>query len=310
MRGLFGSSMRYKSSRHASGLQMRFMVVVVLLAVACGSAVPGPVPGTPLTVPEMKFAVMDDVGKPQYCDPDFWPLVVQEMPRALQQYPAIESDTVTYRAILRHENLPAGDLTDGQKLAVYRAWKLLRAVGLTAAGSDYSFQYLVLTDGNYQMVAGTVSQGGSVKVTSWTPSHRPTCPICLAASTLIATPAGPVRVTDVRVGTIVWTQAVDGSRFAAPVLEVGSMEAPTGHRMVHLVLADGRELLVSPGHRTADGRQAGDLKVGDQLDGSTVTTWELVPYVGGRTYDLLPAGTTGFYWANGILMSSTLAQHA
>jgi hypothetical protein len=78
--------------------------------------------------------------------------------------------------------------------------------------------------------------------------------------------------------------------------------------MAHLILADGRELLVSPGHRTADGRQAGDLKIGDQLDGSNITTWELVPYADGRTYDLLPAGATGFYWANGILMASTIGQ--
>ena len=84
------------------------------------------------------------------------------------------------------------------------------------------------------------------------------------------------------------------------------MEAPPIHQMVHLVLADRRELLVSPGHLTGDGRQAGNLRIGDALDGSTVASWELVPYAGGRTYDLLPAGATGFYWANGILMASTL----
>jgi hypothetical protein len=76
--------------------------------------------------------------------------------------------------------------------------------------------------------------------------------------------------------------------------------------MVHLALADGRDLLVSPGHRTGDGRPAGSLAAGDQLDGSRITAWELVPYAGKRTYDLLPAGATGRYWANGILMSSTL----
>ena len=76
--------------------------------------------------------------------------------------------------------------------------------------------------------------------------------------------------------------------------------------MVHLVLADGRELLVSPGHRTADGRPIGTLERGDSLDGSTITRWDLIPYVGEWTYDLLPAGATGRYWANGILLSSTL----
>jgi hypothetical protein len=77
--------------------------------------------------------------------------------------------------------------------------------------------------------------------------------------------------------------------------------------MVHLVLADGRELLASPGHRTADGRPVGALAAGDPLDGSTVEVWELVPYKGDRTYDVLPAGPTATYWADGIPLASTLA---
>jgi hypothetical protein len=286
----------------------RLLVAALVAASACGSAGPGPVAGTPLTVPEMKFAVMDSVGKPSYCDPDFWPLARDEMPNALAQYPTIKADTETYQAILAHEHLPSGDLTDDQKLAVYRAWKLLRAVVLTQNGNAYSFDYRVANATSYQNVVGSISEDGTVTVSSRTATTRPNCPICLAASTLIAAPLGLVRVTDVHVGMMVWTQATDGSRVAAPVIEVGSMEAPTGHHMVHLVLGDGRELLVSPGHRTADGRQAGDLRAGDQLDGSTITTWELVPYAGGRTYDLLPAGDTGRYWANGILLSSTFSR--
>lgn len=286
---------------------MRFLAAFALLAaLACGSVTPTP-GGPPLTVPQMKFAVMDAVGKPQYCDRDFYPVAHDEMPSALEQYPTIKADTPTYQAILAHEHLPSGDLTDEQKLAVYRAWKLLQVIPLDPSGNIYFFHYLVLSGTSYEIVAGSVSQAGAVTVSSRTPSTRPNCPICLAASTPIATPNGPIRVTDIRIGTIVWTEAPDGSRIAAPVVEVGSMEAPAGHRMVHLVLADGRELLVSPGHRTADGRQAGDLALGDELAGSTITKWELVPYTGGRTYDLLPAGATGFYWANGIPMSSTLS---
>ena len=290
------------------------LAFALLAAAACGSAGPGPVAGTPLTVPEMKFAVMDSVGKPAYCDPDFYPIVREggEQQSAIATYPTIKADTETYKAIVAHERLPAEDLTDPQKLTVYRAWKLLRALILTEtySGLEYVFDYRVGLTGGYQQVHGTVRVNGAVTVSSRAPSGPPACPICLAASTLIATPNGSVRVTDVRVGTIVWTQAVDGSRVAVPVVEVGSMDAPIGHHMVHLVLADGRQLLVSPGHRTADGRQAGDLRAGDQLDGSTITTWELVPYAGGRTYDLLPAGATGFYWANGILLSSTLISTA
>lgn len=33
---------------------------------------------------------------------------------------------------------------------------------------------------------------------------------------------------------------------------------------------------------------------------------ELVSYSNGYTYDVLPSGDTGLYWANGILIGSTL----
>jgi hypothetical protein len=78
--------------------------------------------------------------------------------------------------------------------------------------------------------------------------------------------------------------------------------------MVHVVLDDGRELWASPGHPTADGRALSDLRVGDLLDGARVTLLEHLPYEGIATYDLLPSGDTGLYWADGILMGSTLAK--
>lgn len=290
---------------------MRIGLAVILAAVvaACGTVhVP---PGPSLSQPQLKFAVMDAVGTPVYCDPDFYPVAREggEQANAIALYPQIQADTVTYSAILAHEHLAAGGLTDDQKLVVYRAWKLLRAVVLTAAGAgSSSFKYTVLTsNGGYQAVAGTVSSSGTVDVSSRTPGGRPNCPICLAASTLIATPDGPVRVTDLRVGRLVWTESAGGGRVAEPVIETGSMAVPPEHLMVHLALADGRELLASPGHRTADGRPLGTLRTGDALDGSTIVLWELVPYAGPRTYDLLPAGATGHYWANGIELSSTLA---
>jgi hypothetical protein len=108
-------------------------------------------------------------------------------------------------------------------------------------------------------------------------------------------------------GAMVWTLDESGARIAEPVELASSTPVPAGHLMVHLVLADGRELLASPGHRLADGRQLGTLLPGDAVDGSRVARWELVPYGGARTYDLLPAGPTGVYWAGGILLASTLA---
>jgi len=93
---------------------------------------------------------------------------------------------------------------------------------------------------------------------------------------------------------------------AAPVLAIGAATAPLGHELVHLVLDDGRELSASPGHPTADGRRLADLRVGDRLDEATVVRTERVPLFGGRTYDLLPGGATGAYWADGVLVGSTL----
>jgi hypothetical protein len=284
---------------------------IAILVVACGSATPAPA-GVPLTTTQLKFAVLDSVGLPVYCDPDFYPLAREggEQASAIAKFPQIQADTELYSAILAHEKLSASDVSDQEKLVIYRVYKNLNALTLTQSGDSYAFTLRVRsTSGaaSYLMVVGAVRVDGVVTVSSRTPTGAPPCPICLAASTLISTPNGNVRVTDVKPGILVWTVGADGTRIAAPVLEVGSIQVPADHMMVHLVLADGRELLASPGHRTADGRQLGLLAPGEGLDGSTITQWALVPYSADRTYDLLPAGPTGRYWANGVLLSSTLA---
>jgi hypothetical protein len=291
--------------------RQRFVAsLAVLFAIACGSAGATPV-GAPLTIDALKFRVMDSVGTPVYCDPDFYPVarLGGEQGNAIAVYPQIRAQADLYAAIIVHEQLPSGDLTDAQKLTAYRAYKLLRALALTQSGNDFAFEVRVRkqSDGSVELVKGNVRVDGIVTVTSRTSSAPPPCPICLAASTLIATPAGEARVTDVVPGMMVWSSSASGTRVAVKVLEVGSTPVPAGHLMVRLRLADSRTLLASPGHRTADGRPLGGLGVGEKLDGSTITLWELVPYGGERTYDLLPSGPTGTYWANGILLSSTLA---
>jgi hypothetical protein len=143
-------------------------------------------------------------------------------------------------------------------------------------------------------------------VTSRTPSGQPPCPICLARGSRIAIPGGDVAVEDLKIGDLVWTTDATGARVVAPLVETGTTPVPSTHRVVHLVLADGRMVNVSPGHPTADGREVGDLAPGDLYDGAIVTNAELVPYAGGATFDVLPAGATGMYWANGVLLGSTL----
>lgn len=289
----------------------RFVAALAsILVVGCGSVAPGPV-GTALSTAELKFKVIDTVGTPVYCDPDFYPVAREggELTNAIGEYPKIRAQADLYAVIIAHEHLPSGDLNDAQKLTVYRAYKHLNALTLIQNDNEFEFEFRAQPKGQntIQLVKGTVRVDGVVTVTSTTRSGPPNCPICLAASTLIDTPAGPVRVVDIQPGMSVWTTTRDGKRVAAAVVEVGSMVVPADHVMVHLVLADGRELLASEGHRTSDGRQLGTLAVGDRVDGSIVKQWELVPYAGDRTYDLLPAGATGAYWANGILLSSTLS---
>ena len=107
-------------------------------------------------------------------------------------------------------------------------------------------------------------------------------------------------------GMPVWTMGTHGNRVAVTIMRVGSTPVPATHQVVHLALDDGRTLRASPGHPLPDGRRLGDLRPGDRVDGAAVLRAELVAYEEPRTFDLLPSGTTGVYWANGILLGSTL----
>lgn len=134
------------------------------------------------------------------------------------------------------------------------------------------------------------------------------CPICLAANTLIDTPSGPIPITQMRVGAPVWTTDTSGRRVPAIVGRTGTGRAPATHLMVRLVLEDGRELLASPGHPAVGGGTVGDLQPGDTYAGASVVSTDRVPYGDGATYDILPSGDTGRYWANGILVGSSLRE--
>ncbi len=135
--------------------------------------------------------------------------------------------------------------------------------------------------------------------------NRP-CPICLASNTMIGTPQGLVLVKDLQVGMPIWTTDSAGHRISGIITKTSKVPVLPTHQMVHLVLDDGRELLVSPGHPTVDGRTAGDLVANDFYDGARVVSSYRVVYGDVATYDILPSGETGFYWANGILLKSTL----
>lgn len=133
-------------------------------------------------------------------------------------------------------------------------------------------------------------------------------PICLSGETPILTPDGEVLAKNVKKGMSIWTVDGLGRRTNGIVLLVGKTAAPTGHRVMHIKLSDHRELFVSPGHKVADGRTTGELRAGDTLQGALVSIAELILYTEGYTYDILPSGETGMYFADGILLQSTLHQ--
>ena len=132
------------------------------------------------------------------------------------------------------------------------------------------------------------------------------CPVCLPATTRIATPAGDVTVSELREGDAVWSRDCAGHRIAARVRVVRSVPVPPGHRVVRMTLDDGRVASASARHPLAGGRVIASVRRGDAVDGSMVEHVELVPYAGARTWDVLPSGASGEYWADGVVMGSTL----
>jgi len=279
---------------------------------------PTPIPTLPGNpgLTELKYRLLGEFPDFFYCDPDFYPVARgDEMDLARQRFPELQANQEEFQAILTQNGL-AGltTFTGEQILLIYREHKKLAAILFEPAGSSYRFQIQVAkTEGSEgQVITGLIDGQGTITVQQNTPGIA-TCPICLAVGTLIDSPGGPIPVQDLRVGMVVWSLNRAGERVEQPILDSSKTIVPDGHRVVHLLLDDGRELLVSPGHPLAEGTASaatiGRLQEGDRLDGALVLSVERVPYSGHFTYDLLPQGETGFYWSNGILLASTLGSH-
>lgn len=132
------------------------------------------------------------------------------------------------------------------------------------------------------------------------------CPRCLPANARIATPRGYVDVADLRVGDVVWSKDARGRRVAQRLVEVRATPVASGHQMTVVTLDDGRRVVASPSHPIVGGSSLGRLRSGHQLDGSTVVEIRGIAYRGASTYDILPEGDTSQYWADGVLLASTL----
>jgi len=288
-------------------------VLLVLLLVAAAACAKQAAPtGPPKSTAALKLAVLKAVGgRLDYCDPDQYPIAREsELEAAKARFPTIQADTAAFQAILAYEHLTTGQtVTDAQLIAINDDYKQIQAI--TLEPTDHGFRFnLMIPKGNSptanESVSGTVSRSGAVDITHRGIGKALPCPICLAAGVRIATPFGEVPVQDVRVGMAVWTTDRHGRRIVGVVLRTGHMQAPLGHEVIRLTLADGRTVTLSPGHPTADGRTTGQLRPGDAFDGSRVVASTPIGYSGSATYDLLPSGPTGTYFANSVLLASTL----
>ncbi len=306
--------------RH-SGIASRAIVVAVLAALVAGcagAASGGPFAsagGSPLTEPAAKEALFVRFGPLVYCDPDFYPIArADEASAASEHLAEMRADTTAWAAIAARLGFdPASTPSGDGLLAAYREWKMLRGLAFTTAGDGWSFDARFGGTGPNTSasppithVVGAIAADGTIRIDKQEPSGPPPCPICLARGTKIATPAGEIAVEALRPGDPVWTLDPLGRRVPAAIIQIGSTPVPAGHEVVRLVLVDGRTVLASPGHPLPDGRPLAVLRAGDPYDGSVVNSADRIAYDGGRTFDLLPSGGTGVYWANGIELGSTL----
>ena len=300
---------------------LRAIIVGMLaaLVVGCAGAASGSPPlsagGTPLTEAAAKEALFARLGPPVYCDPDFYPVArADEGAAATEHLAVMRADTVTWTAIAAHLGIdPTSSPTGDGLLAAYREWKMLRGLAFVPSANGWTFDARFggtapnpSGSAAVSHVVGTIASDGTIHIDSQEPSGPPPCPICLARGTKIANPRGGIAVEAIQPDDPVWTLDRLGRRVSAVVDQIGSMPVPAGHEVVHVVLADGRAVLVSPGHPLPDGRPVAALHAGDAYDGSVVVSADRIPYDGGRTFDLLPTGGTGIYWANGIELGSTL----
>jgi Hint domain-containing protein len=133
------------------------------------------------------------------------------------------------------------------------------------------------------------------------------CPLkCLPPATRIRTPHGDVAVDELRIGDLVLTEDAQGRAVAMPLVAVHANPRSGPHALAVVELADGRVVHGSPEHPTATGATLGALVTGDLLDGARVIAVRREPFTGAATWDVLPAGPTGTYWADGVLLGSTL----
>jgi hypothetical protein len=308
---------------------MRRLVVLLGLALlACGGSTAvgvGPAPSrSPSASPSpgatpaatdldwtLRYKLLDQYPNFSYCDPDSYPVArTGDQQSSADDWWSRNRTTPEAHAILAYHHW-TDPLTPEQRLTAYQEHKKLTVILTTRTTGGYDYTLSISTAGNGApdvTVSGTISDAGAISERSRTP--RPGgCPICLEAVTRIATPSGATEVALLQAGDLV--ESIDGAGRRVPVRVERLIRRPTAgpHLMTRLALADGRILIAAGAHPTADGRLLRDLRAGERFDASVIASVDYVASSAPATYDILPASATGEYWANGILVGSTLNAH-
>jgi hypothetical protein len=285
---------------------MNRILFVILLLFVCSMAAAQDSTATH----SLKYKIIDQFGPPFFCDSDKWPVARPEQPRAQEWFSRVDLADPEFKIISSRLKLekPADHLTQDEILSLYQEHKKLQAIPIDNAGGALSFSIRTGKVGEQgEAISGTISASGDITIqkreTVWN-----VCPKCLAAGTLIDTPGGEVAVQDLRPGMPVWTSDGKGTRMAGVVEQVVRLAVPSDHDVIRIQLENGRVLSMSAEHPLPDGRTAGRLAAGETISALRISSVERVHYAGEYTYDLLPSGPTGFYWAEGVLVATTVAR--
>lgn len=134
--------------------------------------------------------------------------------------------------------------------------------------------------------------------------YPPGCPvpICCSPHTMILTSKGYKDIENIKVGEYV----ISDNGEPSYVIKTSKLRV-YNHKIVEVKLNDGTVLEISPGHPIGPRSITfGALKPGFKLDKREVVSTMLVEYKEKYTYDILPNSLTGNYYANGVLIGSSL----
>ncbi len=130
---------------------------------------------------------------------------------------------------------------------------------------------------------------------------------CLALGTKISSLKGRIAVERLKKNDLVWTVDARGNKMLQPIIRIKKTYVGNSHIICSLFLSDKRQISVSPLHPLFSEQSAvKDLKKGDIYNDAMVIKNEIQFYRSFYTFDILPAGESGAYFANGILLGSTL----